>query len=190
MRRPKLAMTNREVMASIRRDKPTCKRAGCNGHVTRVALSAGWFSECECGARFDFTDPRGSAISAAEYEVRAQGLRRRMNVTSEGDEDMTSKKKPAKAKKAKKTQKSGTTIGKVATDYLVAHVDAAADDVIAAVKKVFPESGITPSCVSWYKNKARKDGLLPPAGSKKPAGKTSAKKPAKKSKPKARRVED
>jgi hypothetical protein len=175
-------MSERELQKFMRTEKMTCIRSGCDRHVTQIAMCAGWYKECDCGATWDYTDPRGKEITKEQYEERAARMARRLNVTQRGghslgkDSMMPAKKKSKKSKKAAKAKKTGTTIGKVATDYLVAHRDASPDDVIAAVKKQFPESGITPSCVSWYKNKARKDGLLPAA-----AGKKSGAKKAKKS---------
>jgi hypothetical protein len=104
-------MSIAETKQYTKTEKLTCPRDGCGGHVTVIALSAGWYKECDCGHRWDFTDAAGRPITKEQYEERAVALARRQNISQLGELDlqearcrMTTKKTAEKSSKGKSTK--------------------------------------------------------------------------------------
>jgi hypothetical protein len=52
------------------------------------------------------------------------------------------------------------SIGKFARELILAQPELKNDDVLAKIKKNFPEAKTTYACVAWYKSDLRKKGLI------------------------------
>lgn len=85
-------------------------KPGCDGHVTQIALSAGWYKECECGRTWDYTDPRGGRITKEQYDERAARIAHLQNYGPSTDNQTREGANMAKSKKAvKKAAKKPVT---------------------------------------------------------------------------------
>lgn len=70
-RRPRLGMSNAEMVRFSRTNHLHCIEPTCEGWTAQVALSPGWFKECACGRRWDYRSAGGAPCTKAEYEARA-----------------------------------------------------------------------------------------------------------------------
>jgi hypothetical protein len=74
---------------------------------------------------------------------------------------LADKKAKGKAAKPAAGSRKGPNIGSVAREAILA--GASNEDALKAVMKAFPDCSSNLGCMAWYRNKLRRDGLLPKA---------------------------
>jgi hypothetical protein len=118
-------------------------------------------------------DPKVDAEATTARDKRAEELRRQHAVGAERAKTEAekviadvAKAKPepkAKGKSAKPAagSRKGPNVGSIAREAILA--GASNEDALKAVMKAFPDCHSNLGCMAWYRNKLRRDGLLPKA---------------------------
>jgi hypothetical protein len=116
-------------------------------------------------------DPKVDAEATTARDKRAEELRRQHAAGAEkakADAEKVmadaAKAKPepkgkGKAAKPAAGSRKGTNVGSVAREAILA--GASNEDALKAVMKAFPDCHSNLGCMAWYRNKLRRDGLLP-----------------------------
>ncbi len=179
-------MSTAEYNKYVKSYQTPCPKESCDGTACYSDLGWGKFFQChKCGKTFGYQDGRGSSISKQAYDALATRAKSRpakgagMSCPAEEAGMAKVTKKGAKAKKKsskKKAVKKGAGVGGLVVKMLTANPNISNDEVLAAVKKEFPEASTSNSNISWYR---WKNGIPAPKKEK------SAPKPKAVAKPKA-----
>ena len=114
-------------------------------------------------------DPKIDAAATTARDNRAEELRRQHSADAEkakteADSAKAAKPEPkGKGKSAKSAagSRKGSNVGSVAKEAILA--GASNEDALKAVMKAFPDCHSNLGCMAWYRNKLRRDRLLPKA---------------------------
>ena len=117
-RRPRLRMTDKDAMRSLRSNPDPCIDPRCDGRIVQMGIGPGYRECYECGKKWAFIDGKGRTISKKEYDEFGARQRNRQSVDQssgwlEGADAMGTKTAAKKvAKKAVKKETKKQSVGK------------------------------------------------------------------------------
>lgn len=138
-------VTDRDLLG----EKANAACPKCESHVTYCIALAGRAEKYGCRSCGHEWANQAALDSAQRKKVTVMT---KVKTAAKKAVEKTLTKKPVTKKATKKTARTdGKTIASVIAAELKKNAAVETADVLAAVKKAFPNAATTPSCVSWYR---------------------------------------